>query len=28
MSGYRSIHRVINVERQERVAIEEALAPQ
>jgi serine/threonine protein kinase len=28
MSGYRSIHRVINVERQERVAIEEALSPQ
>jgi serine/threonine-protein kinase len=28
MAGYRSIHRVINVERQERVAIEEALSPQ
>src|SRR5258708_723696 len=28
MSGYRSIHRVINVEQQERVAIEEALSPQ
>jgi hypothetical protein len=28
MSGYHSIHRVINVEQQERVAIEEALSPQ
>ncbi len=28
MSGYRSIHRVINVERQERVAIEETLSAQ
>jgi hypothetical protein len=28
MSGYKSVHRVINVEQQERVSIEEALSPQ
>jgi serine/threonine-protein kinase len=28
MSGYKSVHRVINVEEQERVSIEEALSPQ